>query len=573
MPSNAVSVWVMMRFRSHTGAPCVDGGPVTATVVGAAVVGTVVTASVVTDAVAGTVVAVVVADPTVVADPVTVDPVDAFVVAEPLVPDDVPPEAPGNVLIDKVPAGFVVDAGAEDAAPGPSVVDGWNVTGDPSGETTPTLPAEAGPDVSASPLSEPHAASTSTALASSNEARVMTGRVLGARLCSRAQPRRTLPGMVTVAHHRGIREDGVTALSERVQREIDAGRITAAQFAIARDGEVLATRAFGAATPDSRFVIFSATKALVAMALLPHLEDGSLELTAKVASIIPGFGEHGKGEVTVLQLLTMQGGFPWAPIGPKQWRTSAGRREAFASWHLDWPAGTRTEYHPLSAHWVIAELIEALNERPYADVVHERITAPAGVDRLLGAAPGGGVGSPHGPVVPVRAIGEHPGADDPRLIEAFGRPELVPKVVIELDQLLFLNDPRSQAAAIPGGGAIAHATDIVRVYQSFLRNDTPWQRDAICTIRNGSLSATDGLPANRTIAGVVAGHDGYHDLRWFPAAPRAFGHHGAGGQLCWLEPDSGMSFCFLHDTLDQDPGAELLRCREINALALACARH
>ena len=58
-----------------------------------------------------------------------------------------------------------------------------------------------------------------------------------------------------------------------------------------------------------------------------------------VAHYLPEFGHHGKDDVTVLQLLTMQGGFPQAPIGPDRWGTSDGRRAAFAEWHLDWPAG------------------------------------------------------------------------------------------------------------------------------------------------------------------------------------------------------------------------------------------
>jgi hypothetical protein len=31
-----------------------------------------------------------------------------------------------------------------------------------------------------------------------------------------------------------------------------------------------------------------------------------------------------------------------------------------------------------------------------------------------------------------------------------------------------------------------------------------------------------------------------------------------------------MSFCFLHDTLQLDPSHDLRRCRDINALAIAC---
>lgn len=361
----------------------------------------------------------------------------------------------------------------------------------------------------------------------------------------------------------------VARLEARIQQEIDSERSLAAQYAIALDGEIVAGATFGAATPDHRFVIFSATKTIVAMAVLPHLADGSLELTAPVARYLPEFGTNGKDRVSVLQLLTMQGGFPQAPMGPRSWGTSAGRRAQFAEWTLDWQPGTQTEYHPISAHWVIAELIETLSGRSYVDVVHERVTAPAGVAPILAA-------EVDGPVVPVRAHGVHPGTSDAamaELAEVFGRRDLVPAISIGAEALLSMNDQRAQAACIPGGGGRARAADVALTYQSFLADDSPWRRDAIGTIRNGSLNVGDQTPANRTVAGVVAGNDGYADLRWFPAhAPRAFGHHGAGGQLCWLDPDTGMSFSFLHDTLEQHPGAELTRIRDLNELAHACVR-
>lgn len=364
-----------------------------------------------------------------------------------------------------------------------------------------------------------------------------------------------------------LRPTGLEALHERIQHEIDTGNITAAQVAIGLGGEVVEQRAFGAADDDSRFVIFSATKALVAMALLPHLADGSVELTAPVARYLPEFGHHGKSDVTVLQLLTMQGGFPQAPIGPDRWGTSAGRRAQFAEWSLDWPAGTRTEYHPISAHWVIAELIETLSDRPYLEVVHERVVQPAGVHPVLGPA-----AVVDGGPVTVRSIGEYP-TDGAQLVATFGRSDLVPVASVTPDALLSMNDPRSQAAAVPGGGAIASAADVAGIYQHFLHNrggalPDEWLADAVGTVRNGSINVTDGVPANRTIAGYVAGSDGYHLHRWLPATPRAFGHAGAGGQLCWVDPASGVSFSFLHDTLNQDPRVEFRRAADLNGLLL-----
>ncbi|MEP7045196.1 MAG: serine hydrolase domain-containing protein [Ilumatobacteraceae bacterium] len=360
----------------------------------------------------------------------------------------------------------------------------------------------------------------------------------------------------------------VDSLRNRIQAEIDDGHSQAAQFAIGFDGEIVAGDSLGAATAKSRFVIFSATKVLVAMCLLPHLADGSVELTAPVARYVPGFGDNGKEGVTVLQLLTMQGGFPQALIGPDRWGSSEGRRQQFSAWTLAWPAGSRTEYHPIAAHWVIAELIETVSGTPYADVVNQHVAASAGAEAVLGEAAAG-----NGPVNTIRTAGSVPAYE--HLLAEFGRADLVPDTTVSPELLTSLNDPRAQAAAIPGGGGIARAADIALIYQSFVHNTAHahpagWLADATGTIRNGSISASDGVPANRTVAGIVSGADGMNDYRWFPQIPRAFGHPGAGGQLCWVDVDSGMSFCFLHDTLQLDPSHDLRRCRELNALAMAC---
>ncbi len=355
-------------------------------------------------------------------------------------------------------------------------------------------------------------------------------------------------------------------LCSRVQQELDNGNVTAAQVAVGLNGEVVATQSFGTADDDSRFLIYSATKPMVAMALLAHLADGSLDLTAPVARYIPEFGHHGKADVTVLQLLTMQGGFPQAPMDPLRWGTSEGRRAQFAEWNLEWPAGTRTEYHPMTAHFVIAELLETLTGRDFLDIVHERVVAPAGVPRVLGPEVG--------EAITVRAYGAYPDDDLTGLVDTFGRADLVPSATVSPEALLTLNDRGMQFVGLPGGGAIASAAHMAAIYQHFLHNNdgalpTDWLADAFGTIRNASINVSDGVPANRTIAGIVAGSDGYHLHRWFPPAPRAFGHTGAGGQLTWADPASGLSFAFLHETLHQDPRVEFRRAAALNHLAVA----
>lgn len=355
------------------------------------------------------------------------------------------------------------------------------------------------------------------------------------------------------------------ALHERVRQEVADGLVSGAQLAIGLDGTIVAFDSFGSATNQHSFALFSATKTIVAMALLPHLADGSLDLTTPVAHYLRAFGHHGKDDVTVLQLLTMQGGFPQAPIGPDSWGTSEGRRAKFAEWQLDWRAGARTEYHPVSAHWVIGELLQTLNGREYIDVVHDRVVAPAGVDRLLGPAVN------DRDFFGVRSIGEFP-ADPADLIATYGRADLVPEATIGHEALLTVNHPAVRAAGIPGGGGVCTAAEAALIYQTFLHPTgalpTNWLTDAVGTVRNASVNVSDKVPANRTVTGYTAGNDGYHLHRWMPQAPRAFGHAGAGGQLCWVDPDSGLSLAFLHDTLHMDPRVEFHRAADINSLAL-----
>ena len=62
-----------------------------------------------------------------------------------------------------------------------------------------------------------------------------------------------------------------------------------------------------------------------------------------------------------------------------------------------------------------------------------------------------------------------------------------------------------------------------------------------------------GVPANRSIGLVLYGDDGKGPMRGFGHghSPGTFGHDGAGGQLAWADPDSGVSFAYLTNGLDR----------------------
>ena len=173
----------------------------------------------------------------------------------------------------------------------------------------------------------------------------------------------------------------VDALVARARREVDEGFLPSAQVALARDGELIVFETFGDATPDTRYAVFSCTKAFVAGAMWALIGDGLVDVSKPVVEYVPEFGTNGKDVITVEQVMLHTSGFPHAPLGPPQWATPAGRREAFARWRLNWEPGTSYEYHATSAHWVLSAIIENVTGADFRDVVEDRVTRPAGLPR------------------------------------------------------------------------------------------------------------------------------------------------------------------------------------------------
>ena len=368
----------------------------------------------------------------------------------------------------------------------------------------------------------------------------------------------------------GIDAGRLDELRARVRREIDSGLLRSCQYALAKDGQLAAFDTLGDAGPDTRYVIFSATKAFVAAATWLLIGENRLDIERRVAEYIPEFATNGKDVVTVAQVMLHTSGFPRAPLGPPAWADRDRRLEAFARWRLNWEPGTAYEYHPTSAHWVLAELIERVSGRDYRDVVDERVTAALGLPRVLGIAPDGQDG-----IAELELAGEPASRDE--LLEMFGVPEL-PVTEVTDETLLSFNEADVRAVGVPGGGGIATAATVALFYQALLHDpDRLWDADVLADatgrVRNNLPDPLLGVTANRALGVVVAGDDGNANRRGFghTQSPRTFGHNGAGGQIAWADPDSGLSFCYVTNGRDVNPIREGRRGIGLSSRAAVCA--
>src|ERR1700730_1412625 len=198
----------------------------------------------------------------------------------------------------------------------------------------------------------------------------------------------------TEASQVGLRKDALDRLARIIEGHIAENRYPGAQAAVARHGKLALYRAFGAARlepravagPDTLWLLYSNTKVVTACAVWLLVEDGALSFHDRVADHVPEFGRHGKGDITVLQVLTHQGGFPSSAsprLPQKAWEDHAVLRQMVCDFTLEWTPGSQVQYHSSAAHWTAAVLIEAIAKTDYRDFIRTRVIEPLGLGNEL----------------------------------------------------------------------------------------------------------------------------------------------------------------------------------------------
>lgn len=381
----------------------------------------------------------------------------------------------------------------------------------------------------------------------------------------------------------GLDPQKVEALFERAAREVNERLLPSCQIAIARNGKVGAMRTFGEAvqgdavrpaTNDTLYTVFSCTKAIMSAAAWLLIGEGRLDVRERAADIIPEFGTNGKEVVTVEQLFLHTAGFPYAPFAQNEWLDRGKRLERFAQWRLEFPPGSRFFYHPTASFWVIAEIIERRSEMDFRQFVRERIALPLGLRGMhLGLAP-----ELHHRVADLVYVGE---PLSPEELHKLGFPAM-PETEVTEQMILGFNTPIVRAAGVPGGGGIMTAAELAMFYQGVMHNRDKdgrplWKPEVLAeALRPRSGDYTDpylGHKVNRALGVVIAGDDGMANFRGFGKtnSPAAFGHGGAGGQIGWGDPASGISLAYCTNGFDRNEIRQGRRGVAISSLAAVCA--
>lgn len=347
----------------------------------------------------------------------------------------------------------------------------------------------------------------------------------------------------------GLYEPTLGRLCGIVESHIGEDRYPGAQLAVARHGRLVLFKTFGAAllepnavvaADDTLWRIYSSTKVLVAAGIWKLVEDGALSFQDRVSDHLPGFAKNGKRDITFVQLLSHQGGFPTAlnPIAREAWTDHDLMRQLVCDITLDWTPGSKVHYHQRAAHWTAAAVIEAVTGQDFRAFIRDCVLAPIGLARELY------IGLPA--EENARTADVHAPSPDGK---GHKRDELE-------------NSPEYRAAGIPGTGAIGSARGMAAFYQMMLNGGSLngvrlfSPRLIQYVTRNFTADRPDphfGMPMHRGLGphsrGATETMRGLGSL----ASPETYGHGGVGTSYCWADPQSGVSFAYFSNSRLPDP--------------------
>ena len=357
----------------------------------------------------------------------------------------------------------------------------------------------------------------------------------------------------------GMTHEGVEAIWKAVEGVYRTATHPGISLCMRRQGKIILNRSIGHAQgngphaqkgepqelmrPDTPVCLFSASKAVTAF--LMHLlnEDRLIDLHDPISFYEPAFGQNGKKNTTIHQVLSHRSGIPGLPEGlpvDTLWDNET-------IWHLlcesapNSPRGDKLAYHALTGGYILERVLNKVTGKSIQEYLDERLRKPMGMKYFRY-----GIEQKHAH----RAAENHVTGMKPffpvsRIIKRAlgGSLDMVQEVS---------NDPRFKQAVIPAGNIYGTADEIGNFFQMLL-NGGEWRGVKVCdpmTVKRlthefGAIQfdRTLMLPM-RYSAGLMLGGEPFG--MWGKHSASAYGHIGLINKMCWADPERDISVALLN---------------------------
>jgi CubicO group peptidase (beta-lactamase class C family) len=303
--------------------------------------------------------------------------------------------------------------------------------------------------------------------------------------------------------------------------------------------------------------VWSTTKGVAALCFAMLVDRGQAAYDAPVSRYWPAFAAHGKGDITIAQLLSHQAGLCGfaTPAVLSDYLEQEAAEERLAAQAPFWPPGSQSGYHALSIGNLANALFRRIEGRTLATFVAEELTHRFDLELSIG--------------LPARW--DHRAAEmiaPPALSSTNANPE--PSIA---QHAALANTTAWRRASLPSANGFATARALARLYGALASDGTldgvslvgSAARNDATRLRIEGLDAVLGINA-RWGAGFLRNVEGiYGD------SPDAFGHSGWGGSFAFADPGRGIAVAYVMNAMGMnligDPRAMALVSAAISSSA------
>lgn len=392
-------------------------------------------------------------------------------------------------------------------------------------------------------------------------------------------------GTFPVTDIRGHFDPEYEAVAAAFTENFATAREVGAAVTVYRQGREVVSLHGGAARPDQPWredtlaTVFSVSKGIVATVVAVLADRGLLDVDARVADYWPEFGDSGKSEVTIRQVLTHTAGvisFPGyldlverSQVWPDLEDIVAGIEGAAPYW----PPGEGHGYHALTYGWILGQVVYKITGLRIGQWFREHIGEPFDIDFWF--AP------PKSEHDRIADLVDNPIPDHPMMhayLSLFnpdtwtGQAHFMTRDGVAAIGATF-NQEEIRSAEIPGGGGIGSARGIARLYALLANGGTLDGKRLLSaeTIATHTAEQVRGHDRVLLVPGAFAlGFARPSEFSPYVALPDAFGHSGLGGSVGFADPTSGVGFAYVPNALQFDAPGDITRAgRLVEALQKA----
>lgn len=196
-------------------------------------------------------------------------------------------------------------------------------------------------------------------------------------------------------------------------------------------------------------LVFSTSKGLVAVAVALCVQRNLLDYSALVTKYWPEYGQNGKENTTVADILSHRAGLPTDSSPFEQYLNWTAMIRTLEQKQPLWPPGTAHGYHALTYGWLAGELVRRVDplKRSLGQFIRDEIANPLQIEFYIG----------------LPSEQEH--RVSPLDAKSNGNETSNGSTVVTYDEF---NDERTHQAEIPAANGITNARSVARLYASLI---------------------------------------------------------------------------------------------------------